>query len=284
MNNSSGKTETIIAAVVGAIVQSVVTYIFTNWAQIGIVFAFLAAFPISLIMFFMFSYLINRLYVHKKEKDFPIQGKTEATPSTEVQSSNLPNEVITILKEMGIVGATSRLSESKFEPDQCMAQAHRKLFFMGILGSKWVILPHVRAEFVKFLKRVQAQNGSVRFLLIEPESRFFGRLKTLREGAISDESLQHFKMLMKEFSCLEVRLYDQMPCFRLVFIDDKILAVSRYKIDKEGYFQSKFGWEAPHIIVDSSAPWSLYSAFELYYEQIWDGSKDLNLTISNLRR
>ena len=47
------------------------------------------------------------------------------------------------------------------------------------------------------------------------------------------ESIQHFLKLAHEYSCLEVRFYDQIPCFRLVFIDDRIVAVSRYKMDKE---------------------------------------------------
>jgi hypothetical protein len=273
-------TVTLISAIVGAIVQTIFTIIFTSWNQIPFIFAFLAAFPIALLIFFVISYFINRYNQAKLKDGFSIQDETNNTQLNKIQNK-FSNEIIDIIEEMGITGATSRLSESKFEPKQCMMQANRKLFFLGILGSKWVVVPHVRAEFQSFLKRIQAQNGSVRFLLINPESEYFNRLKTLRDGAISDESLLIFKQLMKEFPCLNVRLYNEMPCFRLVFINDHILAISRYKFDKEGYFQSKYGWEAPHIVIDSTAPWSLYAAFELFYEQMWNRSKDLREIHSN---
>lgn len=42
------------------------------------------------------------------------------------------------LEELGIVGVTTRLTESEFEPMNCMAEVKRHLYFMGILGTKWV--------------------------------------------------------------------------------------------------------------------------------------------------
>jgi hypothetical protein len=185
------------------------------------------------------------------------------------------NELNAVLKEMGVVEGTFRLSESRWEPIQCMAQTRRKLRFMGIVGSKWVSQDHVHAEFQQFSRRIQAKNGEIRFLLMNPKGTAISRLRTLRGGALSVESLERFKSLMEEFNCLQVKLCDQMPSFRLVFIDDRIVAISRYKLDKEGYYQSRFGWEAPHLVIDSSAPWSLYDAFECFYDQVWNTSIDL---------
>jgi len=185
------------------------------------------------------------------------------------------DELNVVLKEMGIINGTFRLSESNWEPLQCMAQTRRKLWFMGIVGSKWVSQEHVHAEFQQFSRRIQAKNGEIRFLLMNPRGTAISRLKTLRGGALSVESLERFKSLMEEFNCLQVKLCDQMPTFRLVFIDDRMVAVSRYKLDKAGYYQSRFGWEAPHLVIDSSAPWSLYDAFESFYDQVWNTSIDL---------
>ncbi|MDD5312323.1 MAG: hypothetical protein PHO26_04735 [Dehalococcoidia bacterium] len=182
------------------------------------------------------------------------------------------DEMNVVLREMGIFCGTYRLSASKWEPLQCMSRSQRKLWFMGIVGSKWVSEEYVFAEFKKFARRIQARNGEVRFLLMNPEGKAISRLKVLRGGALSVESLERFKELMAEFECLQVRLCDQMPSFRLVFIDDKTVAVSRYKLDKESYYQSRFGWEAPHLVIHADAPWSLYDAFEYFYEQVWDTS------------
>jgi hypothetical protein len=54
-----------------------------------------------------------------------------------------------------------------------------------------------------------------------------------------------------------------------VFLDNNSLALARYKVDRDGYFQSKYGWEAPHLVFTSQAPWSLYFAFESYYNSVW---------------
>jgi len=264
VGNSSSRTETMISAVIGAVVQVVLTIILTSWTQLNIPFAVIAVLPIAFAAVVAFRFLLKR-QKRNEEKDRAAQHEAKCEA----------DEVSTVLKEMGIIGCTSRLTESKYEPVQCMKQARRRLYFMGILGSKWVTEPHIRAEFRQFLSRIQYQGGFIRFLMINPEGEAFKRLRNYRGGAISAESLGHFRALVEEFPCLQVRLYDQLPCFRLVFIDDSMLAVSRYKIDKEGYFQSKYGWEAPHLVIDSTAPWSLYDAFELYYQQIWDVSLPL---------
>lgn len=199
-------------------------------------------------------------------------------------SAQIKIELLETLQGVGIVDCTTKLTESRFEPIECMKQAKRKLFFMGIVGSKWVTEPRIRDEFRQFLNRIQSQGGAVRFLMINPRGDKFRQLKSLRGGNISAESLKHFRSLIKEFPCLSVRLYDQMPCFRIVLIDDKTLALSKYRIDREGYFQSKFGWEAPHLIIDASAPWSFYDPFDAYYQQVWELSIDLTSFYLSSRR
>lgn len=206
---------------------------------------------------------------------------TEATPPSPADIPALTSlhqrsaETLGVLQELGIVGSATRLQSSQFEPKECIEAARRKIDFMGILASKWVEQGHVRAEFEKLLLRLQSQNSFIRFLLIDPACPAFKNLKALRGGGISTGSLQSLRTLSKKFPSLQVRLYDQMPTFRLIFIDDTTLAISRYKIDQEGYFQSQYGWEAPHLVIRSDAPWSLYDAFATFFEETWRRSKPL---------
>lgn len=184
-------------------------------------------------------------------------------------------ELLSVLQELGIVDCATRLESSRFEPKVCVQTTKRNLAFMGILASKWVEQGHVRGDFENLVKRIQPHDGRVRFLLIDPGSQSFKRLRAQRGGSISTGSISTLRTLTRKYSNFQVRLYDQLPTFRLLFVDEQILALSRYKIDQEGYFQSQYGWEAPHLVIEASAPWTLYDAFAIYFEEIWNRSKPL---------
>jgi hypothetical protein len=53
-------------------------------------------------------------------------------------SNRLNSDFLKDLEQLGIVETTSKLSETKFAPIQCMEEIGFSLSFMGILGSKWV--------------------------------------------------------------------------------------------------------------------------------------------------
>jgi len=268
------RIEAIVSGVIGGSVEGTVGWLITHWTDLNLPLSLVIALPCAAGSVWITWRILKRLSREMANK--PAVGRQEqiSHPSTTLITS-VNDELVGVLNEMGITGCTSQLSSSKYEPLQCMKQAQKSLSFMGILGSKWVIEPATRSEFSKFLTRIQHHGGHIHFLLIQPNGVSFSKLKILREGAISHESLDHFRNLMKTYSCLQVRLYDLLPCFRLVFLDERIAAVSRYKIDKEGYFQSKQGWDAPHIEIDSTAVWSMYQAFELYFQQVWDSSQKL---------
>lgn len=261
-NNTSSRTETIIGAVIGAVIQVVLTILLTKTVISNILTAILAVLPVAVGAFLGFQFLYN-----KWEK-----RKASSSNSTKPAKTRIDDNLLAVIEEMGIAGGTNILTKSKYEPLECMRKTRRKLCFIGILGSKWVE-PQIREEFRGFLQRVQDRSGLVRFLLINPNSKAYEQLKGRR--GINAESLKEFRALCREFPCLQVRLYSQTPCFRLVFIDDQTLALSRYKMDKEGYFQSRFGWEAPHLVINADAPWSMYEAFEIYFQQVWETAQDL---------
>lgn len=180
------------------------------------------------------------------------------------------------LSRLGIIGTSNNLSESKFKPIQCMQETESSLFFMGILGSKWV---KDKETFRDFLIKIQSKpNGSVRYLMINPFCESFKVLKSMRGEHLKDESTSVFKELVAEFPCLQAKYYSFIPSFRLIFIDNKLAAVSRYKLDRNKYIESKQGWEAPHLIIQADGcDWSLYEPFLSYYQYIWENAIDINV-------
>lgn len=269
-SNRDNRVETIFGAVIGAVVQVILTILLTSTIQPNILTAIIIALPVAIVAFVGFRLIYNRWQKRKTPQPDPAP---QLVPSnTQPVKITIDDDLLVVIEEMGISGATTILTKSRYEPLECMKQTRRKLYFMGILGSKWVE-PQIRDEFKEFLQRAQDRGGLVRFLLINPNSKAYKQLKSRR--GITAESLKQFRLLCHEFPCLLVRLYNQSPCFRLVFIDDQTLALSRYKTDKEGYFQSRFGWEAPHLVIKADAPWSMYEAFEIYFQQVWETAQEL---------
>lgn len=232
--------------------------------------------PLILLFGFLYN-LINSVFIEKDNKLLDIQNESKnSTIKADTIDPIIPNEekdLLNILKDVGLVGATSRLSATKFEPIECMKQTKKRLLFMGILGSKWVNTPD--NEFENFLRRVESKHGEVRFLLINPVGKAYLRLVDLREGNIKEQSLNILNDFSIKYPFLRIKLYDDLPCFRLILMDESIVAVSRYKLDKEGYFESKKGWENPHVVFTADSKWSFYDPFEHYYHNIWDSSQDL---------
>lgn len=189
------------------------------------------------------------------------------------------------LNDIGIVGCTDKLEGTLFQPKKSMKRVKRNLSFMGVTGSKWILQLDVRSELERKLKQISINDkGKVRFLLIDPRSDSFQRMKAMREGALTDDSYKYWAELQNKYSdCLEIRLYDHIPSFRLQFLDDEILTVSRYRLDRSSFENSQYGWNAPHLIVSNTTYdddethhyWSLYEAFQLLYDHIWDDSKKL---------
>ena len=188
---------------------------------------------------------------------------------------------------IGVETCTGKLTETPFIPKECLKKVHKTLYFMGVAGSKWVKEPQVYVEFERMLMRVSAAGGEVRFLLLNPQGEGWRTLKELRRDNLSDESYAKFAELCDKFSCLKVRLYDPMPSFRLQFVDDTFVAVSRYKFEFTEYEKTHYGWDAPHLIVKNEEYelkqegirhfWSLYMAFQYLYNHIWEHSSDLSI-------
>lgn len=205
------------------------------------------------------------------------------------------DNILKLYKNVGIDGCTEELKDTQFEPRQCMRNVKRSLDFMGVGGNKWVDQDDKLQLFEEMLQRAAASQGKVRYLLIDPRSEGYRKLKELRHNKVPSKSYNQFKELVAKYDCLEVHLYDDLPSFRLQFVDNEYVAVSRYYIEHELHQKKEFGWKIPHLIVraekmgdiqkgEAEYQGTLYKSFEQLYQYIWDHSvdiKDVDLTAIN---
>jgi hypothetical protein len=160
------------------------------------------------------------------------------------------------------------LRRSIVEPQECIRQTVAQLRFAGIQATKWVADSYVRAEFARLLERLDNNGGSVQFLLLNPESESYQKFSQLRWSVGSVQPLEVLRRLSAAHSSFEVRLYDALPTFRIVLIDQSIVSFSPYLMDP-GTNRARTGWEAPHIILDRTARWPLARTFETLFSETW---------------
>ena len=194
---------------------------------------------------------------------------TASFPVEQVQEGD--SSLLNLVKTLGIATSSQlKLEGSQLTPLQCVERTRRRLYFSGVLASKWVIEPSVRSAFDELLTRLDKRGGDVRFLVINPYSKSFKRLHDIRKGNVSDESIPHLKKLVAAHRSFSVRAYDSLPAFRIVIIDDDVVTFSPYRLPIEVYKKTDRGWNAPHVVLDPLAPYPLAEAFQLLFLETWE--------------
>lgn len=184
------------------------------------------------------------------------------------------------LSKLGIQSGVASSRGSKFSPKSCMTRTEHDLDFMGILGSKWVEKPGNFNRLRSLLTEIEQDGNEIRFLLADWTSDGYQRhLERRNRESLSlvrraDHYLDYLQ-LDEEFECLEVRLYSQIPTFRLVFIDDKELGVSRYRYEPPNEDFDR-GRKIPHMIIEKDARYSFYAPFQWTFEEIWMDSEPIS--------
>ncbi|MGJ4896674.1 MULTISPECIES: hypothetical protein [unclassified Bradyrhizobium] len=200
-----------------------------------------------------------------------VTSPNESTQDDDVAVQDKNAQTLQSLCSMlGITTASQmRLLDSHLTPLACIRRTRSRLYFSGVLASKWVIEPAVRSKFNELLTRLDKDEGDVRFLMINPNGDGFRRLNELREGNISAESIAPMKILAERHRSLQVRLYNGLPSFRIVVIDDDVVSFSPYRLAADAYLASNHGWEAPHVVLDPMATYPLAEAFLLLFNETW---------------
>ena len=174
-----------------------------------------------------------------------------------------------LVQTLGISPASElELRRSTLEPLECINQTVSQLRFSGILATKWVADSYVLGKFTRLLERLDDSGGSVQFLLIDPDSESYRRFSAVRWSSGSVQPIDMLRRLSAAHPSFKVRLYDVLPTFRVVLIDQSIVSFSPYLMD-QGTERAQTGWEAPHIVLDRTAPWPLAHTFETLFSEMW---------------
>jgi len=177
---------------------------------------------------------------------------------------------------LGLVGA-DRETRSGINYKRALSLCTTSLDFLGIGAGK---LHEEQRAFEDAINRCSRADRAVRFLLCRPDSE---GLRKIAQSAKRDENLfrkvvletlRALAVLKKEQAKnVEVRLYDDFPVFRLMFINDEICLASHYVLGKGGD-----GSEAPQMHVvkirASRDVESLYFGFRSYFDRVWQESSE----------
>jgi Transcriptional regulatory protein, C terminal len=174
-----------------------------------------------------------------------------------------------LARTIGISSASElELRRSRLEPLEYIRQTVSQLSVAGILGTKWVADSYVLNELSRLLERLDHSGGQVRFLLLDPGSEGYRRFSRVRWNPSSIQTMDILRRLSAAHTCFAVRLYDALPTFGIVLVDQAIVGFSPYLME-EGTERARTGWEAPQIILDRTAPWPLAHAFETLFDETW---------------
>lgn len=274
------KTKEMITVFISAVVEAILTFVLTQVLSLEMLGIVLVVIINAAVLFSLYLWFSKRVRKQEEKnvilRDMGITTKEDLLAYKELHKN---------LDLLGVENCTEKLTDTPFIPKTCLQNIKKTLFFMGVAGSKWVNDPPVYTEFERMLRKVSAAQGEVRFLLLNPNGNGWKKLKKLRRDNLSDISYDKYRVLMKNYPCLKVRLYDPLPSFRLQFVDGTYVAVSRYKFEFSEYEKTHYGWDAPHLIVQNEVQelvqgttkhfWSLYMAFQFLYDHIWDQSEEL---------
>lgn len=219
-----------------------------------------------------------------RERDKSITTKfPDTSPALAVSSRDpeLDKDVQDLINIVNTIGITThsrlRLKGSDLEPVHVVRRVKHRLWFSGVLASKWVTDPAVRSEFADMLSVLDhTPNGDARFMILNPDGPGYRRLYELRNGHLSAEHIPHLARLVERHSSFQVKLFDHLPAFRILAVDKDIVTFSHYRLDEVSYLQADRGWDSPHIVLDPLAPWSLADAFITLYNAMWESSTFLN--------
>lgn len=222
------------------------------------------------------------------------ESSDEKSITSAIDEMKTLREKIHLYEELGIINCTKELKGTQLDPARCMRDVHTSLSFMGVGGEKWVKDKQLRKIFENMLRQTKTMGGEVRFLLINPASEAYGRLYQLRGESVPYDSYERFADLVNKFDNLKVCLYSDMPSFRMQFVDDAYLAISRYYFDKVSHDNSGGGWKTPHLIIcneqrefgenEPKHKGSLYGSFLLSYNFIWTHSVNIQTWINEGKR
>ena len=127
-----------------------------------------------------------------------------------------------------------------------MESATSNICFVGIAASKWVLKGDILEKTIR--KICSLNSGYIKFLLLDPKSEaarklsLAGRQNEDQVGKKIEDSIASLNKILKRLRTdysdairgFEIRLYDQMPIFRLAIIDNRRAYFCFYQLGCDG--------------------------------------------------
>jgi hypothetical protein len=219
---------------------------------------------LAAVLLFIFSLVINRY----SGRWFPLfSGLAIAITCLLVWKELGP------LWRLGIIGADDEIDKG-LDCKRSLQLVTNSLDFLGIGAYK---LTKEKAEFEAAIQRCSRESRPVKFLLCNPTN---AELEEIARQAGKDpaeyrsrvvESLRSIAALRNlRDRNIEVRLYDRLPLFRLMFIDGWLCLASHY------VFGEGDGGKWPQLLVSTQGrqvKTSLFYPFERYFNSLWQASE-----------
>ena len=191
-------------------------------------------------------------------------------------------------RRMGIIKILPTSDRGEGATSTYMTKATRSISFVGIAASKWVKNEEILKDTIR---RICSQNsGYIRFLILDPSSDAARKLTMSNKSvdnasidynnhSVSDkinQSLQRIKSLVAEVSNndrelvkhFEVRLYRQMPVFRLAIIDERCAYFSFYQRGVDGTKLKQLVIKP--ALSSNMAQENVFISMNEYFDSLWN--------------
>src|SRR5262249_23088436 len=102
----------------------------------------------------------------------------------------------------------------------------------------------------------------------------FVRFQSITQTTESPGSFTWLRALSKRHQSFKIRVYDFLPTFRIIVIDDSLVTVAPYLNVPQEWLREQ-GWESPHIVLAPMAPFPWAKSFERMFRESWRRSRPL---------
>lgn len=250
----------------------------------GLVWLHLFSFFPWILSFFLFISLGYFIYQNRKLKGSNNQlllGEGEVNQEINNQNQKLLKENNELREKIanpkilleasidtvtGLIAFYEKLEDSPYYPDKCLPAINSHLDFMGNGASKWTY--RISEEILEnAIKKIEGNNGKARFLILNPFSKHVKDEENRRKIIRSLRRLRDIRRLLSNKNSLEIKVFDHVPQFRLIFIDKRKLVIGHYGGENKG--DSK---NSPLLEFGDNS-WSFYHAFCEYFDKQWNSIK-----------
>lgn len=148
------------------------------------------------------------------------------------------------------------------------------------MANKWVLDSDAHTAFDRLLTRLDREEevALARLMIVNPVSEAADVLRD--RGLLTDREMKSIPVLQDlvlAHPSFEVRMYDTLPLFRLIIVDQTFVTVGPYLNQPAALPRS--GWEVPQLALTHAAPYPLAQSFVGLFEESWKRYRNAGLPL-----